>query len=60
MSHASGKIEVAGITAKEIIFRYNQAAESDNVGRVMIFLRNPRAYWLEDYTNLVTSYQVSP
>jgi lysine 2,3-aminomutase len=58
MSHASGKIEVAGTTADEIIFRYNQAADPDNIGRVMVYARNPRAYWLEDYTEPVTSYSL--
>ncbi|MDG6258074.1 MAG: KamA family radical SAM protein [Methanomicrobiaceae archaeon] len=60
MSHASGKIEVTGNTAKAIIFRYNQAAESDNTGRVLVYARNPRAYWFDDYTDCITSYRVSP
>ncbi len=60
MSHASGKIEVAGKTAQEIVFRYNQAAKPDNIGRVLVYARNPRAYWFDDYTDCITSYRVSP
>lgn len=60
MSHASGKIEVAGTTADEIVFRYNQAAEPDDIGRVMVYPRNPQAHWFDDYTDLITSYRVCP
>ncbi len=49
MSHRTGKIEVAALTGEHIVFRYHRAAAEENAGRVMIFDRNPRAHWLDDY-----------
>jgi KamA family protein len=49
MSHVTGKIEVAALTEDQIVFKYHQAADPRNVGRVMIFDRNPEAHWFDDY-----------
>ncbi len=49
MSHATGKIEVVGLTEERAIFKYHRAADPGNLGRVMLFRRNPDAYWFDDY-----------
>lgn len=59
MSHATGKIEIMGMTDEHIFFKYTRAAHKANQGRVMVFERNPEAYWFDDYTNLVTEYKFS-
>lgn len=53
MSHASGKIEVVGMTDEYIFFKYNQAADPADIGQFMIYKNNPKAYWFDDYTELV-------
>ncbi|MDK2974421.1 MAG: hypothetical protein PWP08_792 [Methanofollis sp.] len=50
MSHATGKIEIAGLTDDYIFFKYHQAAETANIGKFMVFRRNPDALWFDDYT----------
>ena len=50
MSHASGKIEVAGLTKDHVHFRYHRPANPDeNLARLLVCARNPEAYWLDDY-----------
>jgi hypothetical protein len=49
MSHQTGKIEVVGLTDSQVIFKYHRAAHPENLGRVMIFNRNPEAHWFDDY-----------
>ncbi len=58
MSHATGKIEMVALTEKHIILKYHQAADPKLIGKTMIFKRNPNAYWLEDYTELVDEYKI--
>lgn len=53
MSHATGKIEVVGVTEGYTFLKYNQAADPADIGRFMIYKRNPEAYWFDDYTELV-------
>jgi len=53
MSHATGKIEVVGKTGGFTYFKYNQAADPDDIGRFMVYKSNPQAYWFDDYTDLV-------
>ena len=53
MSHATGKIEVVGMTDEYTFFKYNQAADPDDIGRFMVYRGNPEAYWFDDYTDLV-------
>jgi lysine 2,3-aminomutase len=53
MSHATGKIEVVGMTDEYTFFKYNQAANPDDIGRFMVYKSNPQAYWFDDYTDLV-------
>jgi len=52
MSHESGKIEVLAVTEDQVFFKYLRAADSENGARIMVFQRNPEAYWLDDYLEL--------
>lgn len=56
MSHATGKIEVVGMTSGFTFFKYNQAADPDDIGRFMVYRSNPEAYWFDDYTDLVDEW----
>ena len=58
MSHATGKVEIVALTEKHIIMKYHQAAKPENIGKTMIFKRNPEAYWLDDYTELIDEYKI--
>ena len=49
MSHVTGKIEIAGLTENQVVFKYHRAADTRNTGRVMLFRRNPEAHWFDDY-----------
>ena len=56
MSHHSGKLEVVGKTEEFMFFKYHRAANEQDSGRFLIMRRNPNAYWLDDYTQLVDDY----
>jgi KamA family protein len=56
MSHATGKIEVVGMDDEHIYFKYHRAADEENVGKFLVFKRNPNAYWFDDYTEKVAEY----
>ncbi len=58
MSHATGKIEIVALTENHIIMKYHQAANPEYIGKTMIFKRNPEAYWLDDYTELIDEYKI--
>ena len=49
MSHATGKIEVVGLTDELIFFKYHRAARHEDSGRFLAFRRNPNGYWFDDY-----------
>jgi KamA family protein len=53
MSHHTGKIEVLGLLNKHIILKYHRSADLDDSGRLMVFKRNPFAYWFDDYEEAV-------
>jgi KamA family protein len=55
MSHASGKIEILGMSARQIFLKYHSCADPENDSKMMIFERNPKAYWLEDYQEQLSS-----
>ncbi|MEN6395252.1 MAG: KamA family radical SAM protein [Methanoregula sp.] len=57
MSHATGKIEVVGKTAEHVFLRYHQAADPANIGKFMIFKRNPLARWFDDYRHAMTDFE---
>jgi KamA family protein len=50
MSHASGKVEVAGLTDGQIFFRFHRPANpGQNLAELVPCARNPRGYWLDDF-----------
>jgi L-lysine 2,3-aminomutase len=57
MSHATGKIEIVGRTAGHVFMRYHQAANKADIGKFMIFKRNPVARWFDDYQHALTDFE---
>ena len=53
ISHSSGKIEIVGVTEEFIYLKYHRAACDEDSGRFMVFKRNPDAYWLDDYDEII-------
>lgn len=56
MSHSTGKIEIIGLSARNIYFKYQRAAENRNSSRFIVYRRNPEAFWFDDYHELVDDY----
>lgn len=56
MSHATGKIEVVGLDAERVYFRYHRAADPAHKSRFVVCRRNPTAYWFDDYSEVVSDY----
>ena len=48
MSHATGKIEVIGVTDGHIYLKYHRARRRRDDSRLLVFKRDDRAYWLDD------------
>ena len=48
MSHVTGKIEIIGPIGDEMVFRYHQAKDRRNLGRVFKMKLTPDQCWLED------------
>ncbi len=53
MSHATGKIEIVGLSDNHVYFKYHRAADDKDSGRFLTFERNPDALWLDDYVQSV-------
>jgi len=49
MSHKSGKIEILGIANEEIYFKYHQAKNRKNLGKIFSRKLNEKAGWLDDF-----------
>jgi lysine 2,3-aminomutase len=60
MSHATGKIAVVGMDEHHIYFKYHQAARRGDIGRFMVFRRNPQAVWFDDYLRPVRTHAIEP
>jgi len=58
MSHVTGKIEMVGRTEDLVYFRYHRAANFDEKARFMVFRSNPRAYWFDDYEEILAGYSI--
>ena len=56
MSHATGKIEIIGLSDENVFFRYHRAADPEEKARFLVFRRDPEAYWLDDYVELIDEY----
>lgn len=48
MSHATGKIEIFGLTDRHIYMRYHRARELADESRMLICHRDDNAYWFDD------------
>lgn len=59
MSHATGKIEIVGLTENEVFMKYHRAADDVDSGRFMVLRRNREACWLDDYDEVIQQYAVS-
>ncbi len=59
MSHEKGKIEIAALTEEHIIFKFHRAADNRNTGKVLVYRRNPEAYWLDDYAEQVAAHPLA-
>ena len=59
MSHSAGKIEIAAITKNRVYFKFHRAADDEDSGRFLVLKRNPRAYWLDDYDEVIRDYSVN-
>ena len=57
MSHATGKIEMVGKTAKHVFMRYHQSADPADAGRFMVFKSNPAARWFDDYSHALSDFE---
>lgn len=60
MSHATGKVEIVGLTESQVYFKYHRTPQDEGSGRFLVYERNPKARWLDDYTNLVDQHDVVP
>lgn len=49
MSHKTGKIEIIGVADNEIYFKYHQAKDTKNLGRIFKRRVDDRAGWLDDF-----------
>ncbi len=59
MSHSTGKIEIVGITENRVYFKFHRAADDADSGRFIVLKRNPNAYWLDDYDEIIRDYAVN-
>ena len=48
-SHKTGKIEILGILDNEIYFKYHQAKDTKNLGRIFKRKADKNAGWLDDF-----------
>jgi len=58
MSHSSGKIEIVGLSEERVYFKYLRAADDQDSGRYLVFKRNPKACWFDDYDEVIREYSV--
>jgi lysine 2,3-aminomutase len=58
MSHSTGKIEIVGKTDQRVYFRYHRAANPQKKARFMVFKKNPKAYWFDDYQEVIKEYGI--
>jgi len=49
MSHKTGKIEILGILDDDIYFKYHQAKDTKNLGRIFKRKADKNAGWLDDF-----------
>jgi lysine 2,3-aminomutase len=52
MSHKTGKIEILGIMHDEMYFKYHQAKDRENLGRMFKLKIDEKTGWLEEFKSL--------
>lgn len=57
MSHRLGKIEITGIFNNEIYFKYHQAKNRKNLGKIFKKIVDNRADWLDDFKDFALPTQ---
>jgi len=55
MSHKTGKVEILGIMDNEIYFKYHEAKDRDNLGKMFKLHVNEKAGWLDDFKDYANS-----
>ena len=58
MSHATGKVEIVGLTETHVFFKYLRAHRDSNSSRFLMFERDPEAYWFDDYAEAVQIHEL--
>ncbi|MDH3215320.1 MAG: KamA family radical SAM protein [Candidatus Krumholzibacteria bacterium] len=58
MSHATGKIQIVGLTDTYAFFKYLRAQREGHSSRFLVFERNPNAYWFDDYKEAVEIHRL--
>jgi len=53
MSHKTGKIEILGILDDDVYFKYHEAQDRSNLGKMFKLRVNEKASWLDDFRDYV-------
>ena len=53
MSHKTGKIEILGILDDDVYFKYHEAQDRSNLGKMFKLRVNEKASWLDDFMDYV-------
>ena len=56
MSHSTGKIEIAAKIKGFVYFKYHRAAHDQDSGEFIVCKSNPKAYWFDDYKEVIKDY----
>ena len=56
MSHETGKVEMVGMSGRQVFFKYNRSVDIENDGKFLVFDSNPDAYWFDDYEEAHTVF----
>ena len=59
MAHTSGKVEIIGIRDGFVYLKFHRSANYENSEQFFIVKSNSKAYWLEDYQEILNQYLVS-
>lgn len=57
MSHTLGKIQVLGMTGERIYLKFHRSADFGQKAKILVYRRNPEAYWFSDYTEPIDEYR---
>jgi lysine 2,3-aminomutase len=57
MSHKSGKVEILGVMDDYMYFKYHQADNRENLGKMFRLKMDERAGWLDDFKDFPSQFQ---